>query len=142
MTTGTLSQDATIADVLATLARAESYVRGMLENMYECKREHGNAVARIGITGGGVAPNYRIEFERNERVERQDKAIGMHRSRGSPRKASIDPCRFTASVSAHRHHHSAPVCEQDRRRRSSDSTLLHSSSHKRSIPCQSPSAAA
>src|SRR5271166_1905243 len=54
--------DATIADVLATLARPEGYVRRMLENMYECKREHGNATARIGITGGGVAPNYRIEF--------------------------------------------------------------------------------
>jgi hypothetical protein len=66
MTTTTLSQDATTADVLATLARPESYVRGMLENMYECKREHGNAVARIGVTGGGVAPNYRIEFEHEE----------------------------------------------------------------------------
>jgi hypothetical protein len=41
-------------------------VRGMLENMYECKREHGNAVARIGITGGGVAPNYWIEFQHKE----------------------------------------------------------------------------
>jgi HTH-type transcriptional regulator / antitoxin HigA len=50
----------------ATLARPESYVRGVLENMYECKREHGNAAARIGITGGGVAPNYKIEFEHKE----------------------------------------------------------------------------
>jgi hypothetical protein len=58
-----LSPDATIADVLATLASSEGYVRGMLENMYKCKREHGTATARIGITGGGVAPNYRIEFE-------------------------------------------------------------------------------
>jgi hypothetical protein len=43
MTTATLSQDATITDVLATLARSESYVRNMLENMYERRREHGNA---------------------------------------------------------------------------------------------------
>jgi len=66
MTTATLSQDATIADVLATLARPESYVQGMLENLYECKRAHGSATARIGVTGGGVAPNYRIEFEHEE----------------------------------------------------------------------------
>jgi len=61
-----LSVDATIADVRATLAKPEGYVRGMLEKMYECKREHGNATARIGITGGGVAPNYRIEFALGE----------------------------------------------------------------------------
>ncbi|SRR6266849_7097093 len=57
-----LSSDATIADVLATLAKPESYVRGMLENLYECKGEHGSAESRIGITGGGKAPNYRVEF--------------------------------------------------------------------------------
>jgi hypothetical protein len=61
--TAALTQDSIITDVLATLASPESYVRGMLENMYACKREHGNAAARIGITGGGVAPNYRIEYE-------------------------------------------------------------------------------
>jgi hypothetical protein len=61
-----LALDSTLADVLATLAKPENYVRGMLENMYACKREHGNATARIGITGGGVAPNYRIEFEHEE----------------------------------------------------------------------------
>lgn len=58
----TLPQDATIADVLATLAKPESYVRQMLQNLYDCKRVHGNAEARIGITGGGFAPNYRVEF--------------------------------------------------------------------------------
>jgi hypothetical protein len=60
----TLIPDGTIADVLTTLSKPESYVRGMPEN--RCKREHGNAASRIGITGGGVAPNYRIEFENEE----------------------------------------------------------------------------
>lgn len=62
----TLPLDATIINVLATLAKPEGYVRGMLENMYACKREHGNTTARLGITGGGVAPNYRIEFENDD----------------------------------------------------------------------------
>jgi hypothetical protein len=57
-----LPPDATLPDVLATLAKAEHYVRGMLENLYECKREHGSATARIGITGGGIAPHYRIDY--------------------------------------------------------------------------------
>lgn len=61
-----LALDSTLADVLATLAKPENCVRGMLENLYACKRELGNATARIGITGGGVAPNYRIEFEHEE----------------------------------------------------------------------------
>ncbi|MGC2224656.1 MAG: hypothetical protein WA624_21015 [Methylocella sp.] len=61
-----LALDSTLAEVLSTLAKPEYYVRGMLENMYACKREHGNATVQIGITGGGVAPNYRIEFELEE----------------------------------------------------------------------------
>jgi hypothetical protein len=58
-----LPLDATIADVLASLARPESYVRQMLGNLYDCKNEHGSAEARIGITGDGIAPNYRLEFK-------------------------------------------------------------------------------
>jgi hypothetical protein len=58
----TLPEDATLADVLAILAKPENYVRRMLENMYNCKREHGNAESRLGITGSGIAPHYRIEF--------------------------------------------------------------------------------
>ena len=42
-----LSPDATLADVLATLAKPESYVRQMLENLYVCRREHGNAERRV-----------------------------------------------------------------------------------------------
>jgi hypothetical protein len=54
--------DATLAYVMSTLARPEDYVRGMLRNLYDCKREHGGASARLGLTGGGVSPHYRIEF--------------------------------------------------------------------------------
>jgi hypothetical protein len=57
-----LPPNATVPDVLTTLAKPEDYVRGMLENLHECKREQGSATVRIGITGGAVAPNYRIDF--------------------------------------------------------------------------------
>lgn len=61
-----LPQDATVTDVLSMLKGSESYVCGMLGNLHACQRKHGNAAARIGITGGGKAPNYTIEFEREK----------------------------------------------------------------------------
>lgn len=54
--------DATLAYVMSTLERPEDYVCGMLRNLCDCKREHGSASVRIGTTGFGVSPHYRIEF--------------------------------------------------------------------------------
>jgi hypothetical protein len=61
-----LPPNAAVTDVLATLARPTDYLRGMLANLYECKRQRGSARARIGITGDGIAPHYRIDFSFQE----------------------------------------------------------------------------
>ena len=54
-------------DVLTTLANPERYLRGVLKNLYECKSQKqtgkkGDVVARIGITGEGTFPHYRIDY--------------------------------------------------------------------------------
>ena len=53
--------DATLRDVLASLDRPESFVRQALGVMLEVAKEHGPVVMRLGITGRGRAPNYRLE---------------------------------------------------------------------------------
>jgi hypothetical protein len=58
----TIRSDTTIADVLPTLDKPEHYVRGVLENLYLCKREWPSATVRIGITGRGIVPHYRVEY--------------------------------------------------------------------------------
>jgi hypothetical protein len=58
----TLDDDATLADVAGHLNAPAEYVRRVLENMWECKREFGAASVRIGVMGEGRAPNYRIEY--------------------------------------------------------------------------------
>lgn len=50
-----------LSDAMPTLADKEEYLRRMLDNMYKYKKEHGSAAVRIGVTGTGRAPNYRIE---------------------------------------------------------------------------------
>jgi hypothetical protein len=62
-----IARDATIADVLTTLANPEEYLRGVLGNLYACKSQKqtgqkGDVVARIGITGQGIVPHYRIDY--------------------------------------------------------------------------------
>jgi hypothetical protein len=61
MPTETIANDATIGDVLATLDNAEEYVRRLLSTMGAMRPQHGAVVVRIGITGKGVMPNYRID---------------------------------------------------------------------------------
>lgn len=56
-----LAQDATLRDVLPSLPNPESFVRQVVGVMHEAAKEHGEIVVRLGITGTGKAPNYRIE---------------------------------------------------------------------------------
>ncbi len=37
-------------------------MRNVLNRLYECQRENGEADVRIGVQGGGIAPNYRTEY--------------------------------------------------------------------------------
>ncbi len=56
-----LSQDATLRDVLPSLDNPENFVRQALGVMHDATKEHGSVVMRLGITGTGRAPNYRLE---------------------------------------------------------------------------------
>ena len=56
-----ISDDATIADVVERLNAPEEYVRKVLANMYECRRQFGEPIVRIGLLGEGRARNYSIE---------------------------------------------------------------------------------
>jgi hypothetical protein len=57
-----IPEDATIADVLGRLNAPERYVREVLGHMWECRKQHGAASVRIGVTGEGRAPHYQIEY--------------------------------------------------------------------------------
>jgi hypothetical protein len=61
MSAARLASDATIVDIVRSLNKPESYVRGVLENLYACKRALNDAQVRIGITGQGKVPHYRVE---------------------------------------------------------------------------------
>jgi len=57
-----LRPDATITDALPGIAAQEEYVRQIVGNLMLCKRAHGNASVRIGVTGDGTAPYNRISY--------------------------------------------------------------------------------
>jgi hypothetical protein len=56
-----LSGTETIRDILPSLANAEEYVRNVLGHMASFKRRQVDPVVRIGSTGEGIVPHYRIE---------------------------------------------------------------------------------
>jgi hypothetical protein len=61
-----IENDATIADIAGKLNKGAEYVRRVLDNMWDCKRAHGDASVRIGTMGEGRAPNYLIEYPRDK----------------------------------------------------------------------------
>src|SRR5262245_2287327 len=61
MTAPGLPDDVTIADIASTLDGTVDYVRGVFGNVIEFKKQHGAAFVRIGTTGRGIVPHYRIE---------------------------------------------------------------------------------
>jgi len=58
-----LAADAKLTDVVHSLDRPVHYVCGVLENLYKCKKAHPKPVVRIGITGDGKRPYYRVLYE-------------------------------------------------------------------------------
>ncbi|MGE3477028.1 MAG: hypothetical protein AB7H70_14600 [Rhodospirillaceae bacterium] len=67
--------EATIADITATLDNATEYVRRVLANMAVCKRKYGKAFVRIGTTGRGIAPHYRVDPGANFMEQMEDDAV-------------------------------------------------------------------
>lgn len=62
----TMTTSATIRDVLGTLVAPENYVCVVLEHMTECRKRHGSATVRIGITGQGLYPSHKILYSLEE----------------------------------------------------------------------------
>ncbi len=58
-----IPRDATIREVLSTLKSPDAYVAGVFGKVNECRRAHGNAAVRIGVTGKGLMPYYRVIFD-------------------------------------------------------------------------------
>ena len=60
-----LEKNATLRDVSRTLDDAEEFVRRVSGVMWEAHKAHGDIVMRLGITGAGRRPNYRLETASN-----------------------------------------------------------------------------
>ena len=75
-----IAPDATIADITHLLADAEEYVRRVMENMMSGPYDRDEAVVRIGVSGTGVAPNYKIEYPRDQ----PDLVVMGHTLRSQP----------------------------------------------------------
>lgn len=56
-----IAADATILTVHDRLDDPEGYVRAVLDRLWACKRQNGDAQVRIGILSGATAPDYRLE---------------------------------------------------------------------------------
>jgi len=56
-----LPKNATLRDVVPSLDKPESFVRQVVGVMHEVAKEHGDIVMRLGVTGTGRSPNYRVE---------------------------------------------------------------------------------
>src|SRR5215468_945288 len=65
MKKSSLPDDVSIADIVWYLTDPIEYLRSVVGNMYECKKRKGfendDPVVRIGTTGKGRAPHYRVE---------------------------------------------------------------------------------
>jgi len=74
-----IDADSTIASMVEGLDKPVEYVRRVLEKLERCKRAHRDAQVRVGVRGRAEAPNYLIEYVREdkktlERVTYQDAA--------------------------------------------------------------------
>ena len=56
-----LSEDDTIASIVDSLDDPVRYVRGVIGNMVRVHNKHGSAMVRIGTTGRGIRPHYRVD---------------------------------------------------------------------------------
>ncbi|CCV06143.1 conserved hypothetical protein [Mesorhizobium metallidurans STM 2683] len=66
-----IAADATIADMVEVLDKPVEYVRRVLEKLERCKRAHGDAQVRVGVRGRAEAPNYLIEYARENAKTRE-----------------------------------------------------------------------
>lgn len=58
-----INPNSTLDDVASRLLKAGEYVLGVFNHMYECRKKMGTSYVRIGVTGEGKVPHYRIEYD-------------------------------------------------------------------------------
>src|SRR5947209_5489022 len=56
-----IAPDATIANVMSSLSQPEDYLCRVLQTIHEMRKAHGEVTVRIGITGQGKMPHYRVD---------------------------------------------------------------------------------
>jgi hypothetical protein len=56
-----IPKDAILSDITNSLDQPKEYVRHVFGNMVDFHKAHGAAVVRLGTTGRGVAPHYRVQ---------------------------------------------------------------------------------
>jgi hypothetical protein len=58
----TIPSDSTVESVWPHLTYQKDYVSGALQKMRQCNQAHGNSSIRIGVTGTGQRPYYRVTY--------------------------------------------------------------------------------
>jgi hypothetical protein len=98
----TIAADSTLEDVQATLLDPEKHVRNVLLTMGDCRKEHGNAHVRIGVTGEGKTPYHKVIYFDAEGREhlfgsydglKKDENYQVHEATWSTRSSSYDDVR-------------------------------------------------
>ncbi len=56
-----IPSDSTILSVAPRLKRPRDFAANVLHLMKKAEQDHGSVIVRIGITGMGILPNFRIE---------------------------------------------------------------------------------
>ncbi len=56
-----LEANVTLRDLVGKLNDPVAFIRGVIGVMHETKKEHGDVVVRLGLTGTGKLPNYRLD---------------------------------------------------------------------------------
>jgi hypothetical protein len=57
----TLPKDVTLRDLLQKFENPDDFVRRAFGVLHDASKEHGDVVMRLGLTGTGKRPNYRLE---------------------------------------------------------------------------------
>lgn len=91
--------DSTLEDLLRSLSNPEERIRSVLATMMPCRRAHGNAHVRIGVTGEGKAPYHKVFYlDENGKEElfgtyygeRRDNSFQAQEKAWSTRSSSIE----------------------------------------------------
>ncbi len=61
-----LAADATLETVWGSLREPDNFIAGVMMSMSRLRSRGEDVVVRIGITGTGYQPNYRVEDDRRE----------------------------------------------------------------------------